>query len=300
MPIRPENVYSESESWPENDRMECESTGSSDGFLSSFLNRLESPVLDENVAPPVLEVTDSPDGCLSSFLNRLESPVVGENDTTPVQETDNGNSNSLDYEDFYATAVSSVSCESAETDTGFSRLQFLLDDPLILQDLIIEEKARCLDQDVDLPFPADQKCQAILWSRLHRAYQSERFQMSLTRRFDEPVVMLSSLANAAHFSTFSTNVKDVRNWTGVPSFVKELICPLNALDCAAKYALLIYDAFHGWELIGCLPTFASPVSEKDEEVCDVSKSHLFNVVLSLSHIWSALSIRARFFCSAHT
>ena len=95
--------------------------------------------------------------------------------------------------------------------------------------LIIEEKARCFDLRINLPIPTDQTCQAILWSRLRRAYQSEQFEMRLTRRNDETVVILNSLAFASQFSTFSTNVKNVRDWTGVPSFVQELIQPRDSI-----------------------------------------------------------------------
>ena len=166
-------------------------------------------------------------------------------------------------------------CSLLDSDIEPSRIQFLLDDPLILQNLIIEEKARCFDLRINLPIPTDQTCQAILWSRLRRAYQSEQFEMRLTRRNDETVVILNSLAFASQFSTFSTNVKNVRDWTGVPSFVQELIHPSDNSDSANKYVLLIYEELYGWELIGCIPTFGSPVPEsQDTELLKVKVSKL--------------------------
>ena len=135
---------------------------------------------------------------------------------------------------------------------------------------MIEEKARCFDESINLPISIDQTCQVILWSRLHRAYLSDRFEMCITRRNDETVVILNSLAFTTQFSTFSTNVKDLRDWTGVPSFVQELIQPSESAD---KYALLIFDELYGWVLIGCLPTFAFLVSEsQDTELLKVKVS----------------------------
>ena len=169
----------------------------------------------------------------------------------------------------------SAPCSSMESEIELSRIKFLLDDPLVLQNLIIEEKARCFDQSINLPIPTDQTCQAILWSRLHLAYLSVRFEMRLTRRNDETVVILNSLAFASQFSTFSTNVKNVRDWTGVPSFVQELIHPSDNSDSANKYVLLIYEELYGWELIGCIPTFGSPVPEsQDTELLKVKVSKL--------------------------
>ena len=172
-----------------------------------------------------------------------------------------------------------------ESEIELSRIKFLLDDPLVLQNLIIEEKARCFDLSINLPIPTDQTCQAILWSRLHLAYLSDRFEMRLTRRNDETVVILNTLAFASQFSTFSTNVKNLRDWTGVPSFVKELVQPLVYSDCAYKYALLIYDEIYGWELIGCLPTFDSPIPEsQDMELFQVKVRKLLHSFLLVHHI----------------
>jgi len=247
IPIYPENsctVSCESDCAPDLEAFETESTNSSSSVLASLLRQLDSPEMVESV------------------------PSVQEADKESSEST------ALDYQDFYATAAVPHNSQekNVEPETGLSdRVQFLFENPLLLQDLVIEEKARCFDQEIDLTFPTDKKCQMVLWTRLQRAYHSDRFCMRLTKRADEAVVLLMSWANVGRFSTISTDVKQVTNWNGVPPFVQELMNPVNSSDESAKYAFLLYDGYHGWELAGYTATsHLAPIAEEEQELNDVS------------------------------
>lgn len=246
IPIHPENnhnVIYESDSAPDLDPFDNESNNSSSSVLASLLKQLDSPAMAENVP------------------------------SDQEAEKESYESTALDYEDFYAAAANphSLQEKEIESETGLSeRISFLFENPLLLQDLVIEEKARYFDQNIDLPFSTDMKCQMVLWTRLHRAYHSGRFCMRLTKRADEAVVLLMNLDNVSNFSTISTDVKHVTNWNGVPPFVQELMSPLNSADGFSKYAFLVYDGYHGWELVGYTTTNHSAPCTEEQDSNNVS------------------------------
>jgi len=128
-----------------------------------------------------------------------------------------------------------------------------------LRDLIVLETSRPLDQDVNITSPTNQPSQLVNWKRLQRMYRTNRLSIRMTKRCGEPVVLLMYPEDEHRFSFFSSDLKDVQNWSLVPPFVKSLInTQETGFDTGdyATYALLVCNNFHGWELAGCISALA--------------------------------------------
>ena len=166
----------------------------------------------------------------------------------------------LSFEDFYLlSGPSNSSNQSVSPGETPSRIQHLLDDPLILQELVIIEKSRSPNQDIDLNPPAVHPCHLITWSRFRDHYLSDRihirFKQSSDISVEESMVLVMRPEDQLRFCHMSKDVKVLTDWTHAPPFLTDLVNPLSS-DKFAGYALLIYDTSHGWELAGRLTPFS--------------------------------------------
>ena len=163
-------------------------------------------------------------------------------------------------------------------------LQSLCDDPLLLQDLVVREKLREFDQDINLESPLIEPCLLVEWNRLRRVFSSGRVHFRLKERDNEkPLVLVMRASDGMGSSLISNTVdiRDVKDLKKMPSFVNELLVPQESTKDSGGYSLINYDPFHGWVLLGCLssmetsPTL-SPLLKK-EHTADDDDDH-FNLL----------------------
>ena len=154
--------------------------------------------------------------------------------------------------------VQETNIEPSNTPSSF---QVLLEDPLLLQDLVIKEKQREFDQDVNLENYTSEPCQLVEWNRLRRVFHSNRIHVRLKFTEMPAIVQVMRPSDQYSFSNSgTTDIREITDWTGVPSCVEKLIEPQNSPH-ESGYTLLNYDAIHGWVLLGCLN---SPESNEAE------------------------------------
>jgi hypothetical protein len=127
-----------------------------------------------------------------------------------------------------------------------------------LQDLVIAEKSRAFDQDIDLSPPVGQPCQLVAWNRFRNIYLTGRVHIRFKESSDpleESFVLVMRPEDQLRFCHLSKDVKTITDWTQAPPFLTDLVNPLSS-DKFAGYALLIYDASLSWELAGRLTPFS--------------------------------------------
>lgn len=170
----------------------------------------------------------------------------------------------IEYDRFFNNISSSTESRSliVPSETGNELTQchlrhvYTYRDPRILRNLILAEQSRTSDQEVNLTSPTTNPdpSQLVGWKRLKRMYHCNRLYIRMTKRCGEPVVLLMYPEDRNRFGFFSTDLQDLKNWTLIPPFVKELINPQEESDTGSysRYALLVCNDFHGWELVGCI------------------------------------------------
>lgn len=137
------------------------------------------------------------------------------------------------------------------------RLQYLFDNPLLLQDLVLREKSRTED-DQDLVIPQD------------RNDQSSNDQLMSLRRFHH----LCSVARRIHIRLavkvvlvirsedlcqLSDITVDPRDSDRIPPCYSDLLQALESDSYEDKYAFLHFNEyFQCWQLIGCMAPFYNP------------------------------------------
>ena len=156
--------------------------------------------------------------------------------------------------------------ETPESSTP-SNFELILNDPLLLQDLVLKEKEREYDQDINLEHPLEEPCQLVEWNRLRRILFSNRIDIRV-KFTEDPIVLVMRLIDLSYDST---GIRDITNWEGVPSFVKDLIEPEDSSEGVGGYAILNYDTNNGWVLLGCL-AFDSPAVGSDDSTQPLENS----------------------------
>jgi len=145
-----------------------------------------------------------------------------------------------------------------------SNFQLLLNDPLLLQDLVLKEKERELDQDINLGNPLEEPCQLVEWNRLRRLFLSGRIDIRVNFSEESIVIVMRLVDQLDEFNFIG--IREIADWEGVPSFVKDLIEPQDSPEGFAGYVILSYDANHGWILLGCLASHPPAVGTDDTTV----------------------------------
>lgn len=155
--------------------------------------------------------------------------------------------------------VSSMSPVAVKVSTG---LQLLLEDPLLLQDLVAEEKNHGLDDQIDLDAPvADhQPMRVVGWYRLRLSFALGEIHIRIKQCSEGPVVLVMK-SDAFNLTQFTTDIRDVKDLNGIPSYASELLYGQeHTVDYSTGYILLDYNASHGWEMAGFLDPSASSQS----------------------------------------
>ena len=151
---------------------------------------------------------------------------------------------------------------------GSTGLQLLLEDPLLLQDLVAEEKRRSLDEQIDLEPPIDnQPLRVIGWYRLSLAFSLFEVHIKVIDSSDqEPVVLVIKLDAVDINSSKLVDLRNVKNMTRVPSYVAELLTgeEQHTTDYSTGFILLSHNVSHGWEMAGYLDPSASSQSSPED------------------------------------
>ena len=152
--------------------------------------------------------------------------------------------------------------EGVTTSTATS-LQSLWDDPLLLQDLVLKEKAREFDQDLNLESALCEPCLLVEWTRLRRIFLSDKIIIRLKNRIGEKPLFIVTRPNQCHtfVNSDTVDIRKIQDINNHPPFIKELLDPQDSSDDSGGYALLTYEYENGWVLMGCLASLTpSPPS----------------------------------------
>lgn len=152
------------------------------------------------------------------------------------------------------------------------RYRYLLENPLLIQDLILEEKQRLkshgsnhLDIDLDVK-PGHVLYQTIDFVRFHRIVASGKVVVRLSETDVGPVVLVVHPSVASRFDAFTTHLKE-SSVLKLP-LVEKLLKPLHSTECFKDYALLAHREPFCWELAG----FLGPLEGRDNEVLPVESA----------------------------
>jgi hypothetical protein len=121
-------------------------------------------------------------------------------------------------------------------------LQLLLEDPLLLQDLVADEKNRELNDPIDLEPPTGpQTLRVFGCHRFKLVHVVGMIQIRVKESSAVPTVLLTKL-DAAHHISSSTNLKNVKNLAGIPSYDTELLTgkEQHTADYSTGFILLAY------------------------------------------------------------
>ena len=150
------------------------------------------------------------------------------------------------------------------------RLKFLYEDPLLLQELVIQEKIRASGNEMDLDMyqTRQRSFQVVTFCRLRRIYQAGFLSIRLDN--SKPLVLVTNITDSYRFACSSTEISLLSSdWTNVPSIVTELLSTLDVTGDPTRYTLRLYNVVHDfWELIGCLDssfTDTAPSQTSPEE-----------------------------------
>jgi len=156
-------------------------------------------------------------------------------------------------------------------------LQLLLEDPLLLQDLVAEEKNRGLDDQIDLnePVADHQPLRVVGWYRLRLSFALGEIHIRI-KQCSEGLVVLVMKLDEFNLTQSTTDIRDVKDLDGIPSYASELLHGQeHTVDYSTGYILLVYNASHGWEMAGFLDPSApsqSPIEVGgfvSSEECDM-------------------------------
>ena len=210
----------------------------------------------------------------------IELPLHGHRKSSlsdsPLLPEEDGNS-AINIDDLTATEEptgptnsSIVSLPESELPMGEEylvddRLQFLFDDPILLQDAVCEEKGRASSDELDLKIYQTSRriFQVITFDRLRRIYNADLLSIRLDSNTLH--VFVTSPTDASRFASSSTEISQISSErTDVPPIVTELLSALDVTDDAIRYIYLLYDTVNDyWELIGVLDS--SPVEDASQK-----------------------------------
>jgi len=134
-----------------------------------------------------------------------------------------------------------------EKNSSLNRFQFLLDNPLLLQDLLSREKQIQPDQlEIDWVLHPDRPAaQTVSLNRLQRSYLASRFHIKIVS--DSRVLTVPANQVSPYNSSNSVDLKDIIDLEAIPPVVNEfLTLPED------RYFLLLHHSESSWEMIGCL------------------------------------------------
>ena len=149
------------------------------------------------------------------------------------------------------------------------RLQFLFEDPILLQDAVCEEKGRASSYELDLKMyqTSQRSFQVVTFDRLRRIYKAGLLSIRLDNNTLQAIV--TSPVDASRFVSSSIEISQISsNRTDVPPIVTELLSTLDVTDHPPRYILLLYNVVHNcWELIDCIDSSLTdgPLSTKFPE-----------------------------------
>ncbi len=167
------------------------------------------------------------------------------------------------------TSVSRPQTASNEEECIADRLKFLYEDPLLLQELVFQEKCRASSNELDLNMYLTSRryVQVVTFCRLRRIYHAGLLSIRLHK--SKPSVLVTMPFDAYRFASTSTEINQLSSdWTQVPSLVTELLSALDVSNDPTRYTILLYDVMQEcWELVGCLDSSFSDVapSQKSPE-----------------------------------
>ncbi len=142
-----------------------------------------------------------------------------------------------------------------------NRCQFLFDNPLLLQDLISQEKEIPLDNieinwTVPHPINNDQQpvVQVISLARFHRSYLASRFHIRIVN--ESSVLAMPNLVFPFDCTTWDLNdLSDIvkLGFMTIPPVVEEFLSHHDSNDDYYNcYMILLHHSKSCWEMIGCL------------------------------------------------
>lgn len=131
------------------------------------------------------------------------------------------------------------------------RLQFLFDNPFILQELVWREKCRTLEQQGSLTVPEDQTVQAVALRRFHFLYFNDLIHMRVHPNVHKVLIFKSGRTRVRLWSA-TIDAKNVL-MNEAPAVLLDILTLLSTRDYTNKYAFLAKNQeFQCWELIGGL------------------------------------------------
>ena len=134
---------------------------------------------------------------------------------------------------------------------AMSKMRRLLSDERFqLQNLMMQEKARAFDEDIDLTVRQGQTVQLIAWIRFHRIYQAGQMHIRFLSRRAGPVILVMRPSEIVA-ADITCDIQDMQGKGNAPEIVKELLDPFVAPEETSRYAFLLCDGVK-WELVGCL------------------------------------------------
>lgn len=157
-------------------------------------------------------------------------------------------------------------CEEVDCKVELDRFLFLHEDPFLLQDCVVREKAVDADQlDIDWTLSPDRPTvQTISLTRFCRSYLAGKFHIRIANA-NTALVM----PDPALLSFRTVNLKDLTNSNEVPPALDEFYAYLDPNEWADRYVLLHHYLAQSWEMVG----FLAPLSDDDgPSVCSKSSS----------------------------
>lgn len=141
------------------------------------------------------------------------------------------------------------------------RIEFIINDPLILQDIIFREKCRASSDEID-PDHHLHPFQVAAFFRLRRMYQRGLINVRLDGETNKRIVVASKLIDLDQILPSSIEINDfLTDWTSVPTVIVEMISTSTSVGLPTRFLMLNRDKVHEyWELIGCLGPLDPPVT----------------------------------------
>ena len=173
-----------------------------------------------------------------------------------------------------------VSVYQPEHPTG---IQFLLDNPLQLQDMVLAEKLQHPEAIIDLSAPSSHPCKIVAFNRVCHFIHIRQLHVRFLPSTGESTILLLPSEEKNRFSHLTTDVnKDISDWSLIPPFVKELLEIPQNTEHVGDYILLVYGRLGAWELAGCLDSL-SPVRQQDPPAEAIIDSQEFQTKSSFSY-----------------
>ncbi len=143
-------------------------------------------------------------------------------------------------------------------DVEEKRLDFLLQDPLLLQDLLDREKNISPDNlEIDWEFDPERPiAQTISLNRFQRSYLASRFHIRID--CDNLKAFAVPNTNVSYKMKSSTRaLNDLSDTDAIPQVVEEC---LTIMTEANRFIVLLHHSESCWEMVGCLSPIFIKVS----------------------------------------